>query len=407
MNHFRRKMMIALVCAGIVCLALLADRIPFFVYDETILYTDVREFFTIQHAVRLLPFLLIAAISSILIIGIVLLRRKAMKKRTSGTQGGNCTAGARYGKRSGRIPGENPSRFMKVRWTVMIVFGAAVMFGGIWTGATISGLEIPVLACPTNRQQLMESSCYFLAHLPELFEEYALPQLILFFASTAGFAVLLGRVICGFLCPMGLIQDTMHLIRQRTGEKGITMTKTRYRYLVPVKWLLILLMFSAVFLGGEFCSFCPALTTSPVFAGMQVSIYLSGFVMIAVLVGSFFKRRFWCNICPLGYLIGLLHHVSPFRIRKDTVSCTECGACYEACPMGIQTIYTERCKTDVTDANCIMCGECIRRCPEDNALSMTFAGKRIYTSSREQVMAGYKEIHIPNKRPDTEAYGKV
>ena len=78
MNHFRRKMMIALVCAGIVCLALLADRIPFFVYDETILYTDVREFFTIQHAVRLLPFLLIAAISSILIIGIVLLRRKAM-----------------------------------------------------------------------------------------------------------------------------------------------------------------------------------------------------------------------------------------------------------------------------------------------------------------------------------------
>ena len=109
----------------------------------------------------------------------------------------------------------------------MIVFGIAVMFGGIWTGVTISGIEIPVLACPTNRQQLMESSCYFLAHLPELFEEYALPQVILFFASTAGFAVLLGRVICGFLCPMGLIQDTMHLIRQRTGEKGITMTKTR------------------------------------------------------------------------------------------------------------------------------------------------------------------------------------
>ena len=58
--------------------------------------------------------------------------------------------------------------------------------------------------------------------------------------------------------------------------------------------------------------------------------------------------------------------------------------------MGIKQIYTEREKTDVTDMNCILCGECIRKCPEDNALAMTFAGKKIYTASRKQVMSGYE-----------------
>ena len=57
--------------------------------------------------------------------------------------------------------------------------------------------------------------------------------------------------------------------------------------------------------------------------------------------------------------------------------------------MGIRQIYTEREKADVTDMNCILCGECVKKCPEDNALAMTFAGKRIYTASRKQVMSGY------------------
>ena len=111
--------------------------------------------------------------------------------------------------------------------------------------------------------------------------------------------------------------------------------------------------------------------------------------MILVLIGSFFKRRFFCLICPLGTLLGLLHKVTPFRLKKDCTACTECGACYEACPMGIRQIYTEREKCDVTDINCILCGECIKKCPEDNALAMTFAGKKIYTASRKQVMSGY------------------
>ena len=272
----------------------------------------------------------------------------------------------------------------------MITFSLLVIFGGVLTGFKIRGIDFPVLACPTNLDQMMESSCYYLAHLPVLFEELTPVGIILFFASTIGFALFFGRIICGFLCPMGLLQDVMHVIRQKTKKKGLRIDESGYAKFVPVRWMMVILMFTLVFAGGEFCWFCPALATSPVMAGMQVSLYLSGFMMIFVLVGSFFKRRFWCNICPLGYMIGLAHRISPFRIKKDTQACTECGACYEACPMGIKMIYTERQKTDVTDINCIMCGECVRCCPEDHALAVTFVGKKLYEASRRSIMSGYE-----------------
>ena len=270
----------------------------------------------------------------------------------------------------------------------MLLFSFLMIFGGILLGARYAGVTVPVLSCPVNMSQLAESSCYYLAHLDELFTLKA-GDIILFFVSTVGFALLLGRMICGFLCPMGLIQDLMDLVRRRTKTEGITMNDRMYGALVPVRWTMLFLMLGLTFIGGNFCNFCPAVTLSPVLAGLQVSLFASGFAMVFVLIGSFFKRRFFCTICPLGYLLGLLHKVSPFRIRKDCTACTECGACYDACPMGIKAIYTERDREDVTDITCIMCGECVRKCPEDRALSVTCLGKSIYTASRDKVVGNY------------------
>jgi polyferredoxin len=189
---------------------------------------------------------------------------------------------------------------------------------------------------------------------------------------------------------MGLVQDVMHKIRQATKVEGIAMTERMYQALVPIRWVMLLLMIGLSFVGGNFCNFCPAIALTPVAAGLSVSLYASGFLMVFVLIASFFKRRFFCTICPLGYLMGLAHRVQPFRIKKDCTACTECGACYEACPMGIKQLYTEREQTDVTDISCIMCGECVRCCPEDCALSLTLFGKDIYVSKRSRVVEGYR-----------------
>lgn len=384
----KRRIAQVLCCAGLVLLAFFANRFPFYIYEEEELHTTLALFFSAEHLRRMIPLALILLLSAAGILLALRIRRQLLLsdplKRKS--------VRMRCQRAGGRVTIPKPSAFHIIRWVCMIVFSLVVMFGGIFLGFTIKGFSFPVLACPTNRDQLFESSCYFLAHIPVLLEEYTPAGIAVFVISTIGSAALLGRIICGFLCPMGLIQDLMHLIRRKTRVEGVFMEDKAYAWLLPVKWIMVLLMIGLVFAGGEFCNFCPALATSPVLAGMKVSLYLSAFMMILILIGSFFKRRLWCNICPLGYLIGLFHHVSPFRLKKDTVACTECGACYEACPMGIKIIYTEREKTDVTDINCILCGECIRRCPEDGALAMTFAGKQFYAASREKVVSGYSAV---------------
>lgn len=381
----RTKIMIVLCCLAMAAAAYFAWKLPFYEYAQDVYETSAGKWFTVEYVKALAPFLVILFLAAAGIVVCVQVRKSIRK---AGDFSGNFSR-MHMEQGSGKVKGQKRFGFMTIRWIIMIAAFLFLVYGGVLSGVHISAISIPAFFCPVNEQQLTEASCYFLAHIKELLQ-LPIKDILLFLVSTVGFTVLLGRMICGFLCPVGLVQDIMHAIRQKTKTEGISMTEKMYRGLVPVKWTMILLMLGLSFLGGNFCNFCPAITLSPAFAGMKVSLYVSGFMMVFVLIGSFFKRRIWCNICPLGYLIGLAHRISPFRLKKDCQACTECGACYEACPMGIKMIYTEREKTDVTDINCIMCGECVKKCPEDRALSMTFVGHGFYTASRKQVLSGYE-----------------
>ena len=300
-------------------------------------------------------------------------------------------------KPGGTVRGQRKFGFMTMRWLIMVVSFFALIYGVKWLGQGFGNIELPIFACPINQDQLIDSSCYTLAHLNSLVG-MSWSEIGIFLGSLLLSIVVLGRFICGFLCPMGLIQDLTHETRQGLKIEGLSLNEKLYSRLKPIKWTLLLLFLGLSFVGGNFCNICPAITVSPALAGFKVSLFLSGFFMIVVIIGSFFKRRFFCNICPLGYLIGLGHRISLFRIKKDGQACTECGACYEACPMGIKTIYTEREKSDVTTADCIMCGECIDKCPENKALAMSFGGVKFYKSSRKTFMSGHKKTEKRLKR---------
>ena len=384
MRKKKRIIAASAICAVLLALAYFALYLPFYKFAPESYGTSLEKILSIEYIKTLVPLFIIAGISALSIILIVCLRKRIMKKGKNGLQYAN-----RSGRGRGKFAKQKPAPFMIVRWIVMIVFSFMMIWGGLLFGLRSTDISIPVFSCPANNVQMTESSCYFLSHPMDLFEELPVKNIIIFFVSTLLFTVLLGRVMCGFLCPMGLVQDIMDKIRKKTKTKGVTANEKMYSVFKPIRWFMIILFFGIGFIGGNFCNICPAITVSPILAGIGVSLYVSGFLMIFILTGSFFKRRLFCNICPLGYLVGLFHRISPFRIKKDCTACTECGACYEACPMGIKTIYTERGKADVTEADCIMCGECIKCCPEDNALSLTCAGKKLYTASRKNIMSGY------------------
>ena len=381
----KKGLVTAIVCVMIVLVAYFAGQFGFFAYETNVYTTTAEQLFTIDHLTKLVPLLIIGLLTAIGIVACIVVRNHLMRRDTLRSP----YATRRAPSSNGRVRGRRVSAFMVVRWICMVGFFALMVFGGVLLGVRYSWISIPVLSCPANMSQLTEASCYYLAHLEEL-ASLPLMGIMVFVASTLGFVLVLGRVLCGFVCPMGLVQDVMHKIRQATKVEGIAMTERMYQALVPIRWVMLLLMIGLSFVGGNFCNFCPAIALTPVAAGLSVSLYASGFLMVFVLIASFFKRRFFCTICPLGYLMGLAYRVQPFRIKKDCTACTECGACYEACPMGIKQIYTEREQADVTDVSCIMCGECVRCCPEDRALSLTFLGKGIYVSKRSRVVQGYR-----------------
>ena len=385
MKPVKKIIITSLICAGLAAVAYFAYLIPFFEPETSDFSVSLEKLLSADYLKVLIPLFIMIGLTAAGIVLVVVLRRllaKAGKKPPR-------FADVRTAGQKGAPPRQKPVLFMVLRWIIMICFSLFAIWGGLIFGLGMSSLSIPVLSCPWNTEEMTSSSCYYLSHLNELFE---LPwyNILIFLASTVGFIILLGRVICGFLCPVGLMQDIMDKIRRRTKTEGIKMTEKMYKAATPIKWCLVLIMTGLCFAGGNFCNFCPAVAVSPVLAGMSTSLYVSGFLMILVLMGGFFKHRAFCMVCPLGTIMGFFHKLSLFRIKKDTQSCTECGACYEACPMGIKMIYTEREKVDVTSASCIMCGECIRCCPEDKALSMTCAGIKLYTSSRKTIMSGYE-----------------
>ena len=399
MKQAKKIWLTAGVCAAMFALAWFAWRLPFFEFREEYSAEQVGSFLSLKYLKNLLPLILILLLSALGILICIGVRKRIIRKDPAFGR----FFEARTGSGGKKVPGQRKLGFMTVRWAAMLGASFLMIFGGTALNLRFAEVSLPIFSCPVNTEQMTESSCYYLAHLNDLFE-LPLKDILLFFGTTIGFALLLGRVICGFLCPMGLLQDVVHGIRQKARVEGVAMTDKMYAALTPVKWMMVFLLLGLSFLGGNFCNFCPLVAVSPILAGIQTSLYFSGFFMIFALIGSFFKRRFFCLICPLGVLLGLLHKITPFRIKKDCTACTECGACYEACPMGIKQIYTEREKTDVTDMNCILCGECIRKCPEDNALAMTFAGKKIYTASRKQVMSGY---HAEGRKQDRRRGGSV
>lgn len=270
----------------------------------------------------------------------------------------------------------------KIRWVIMIVSFVCLVFGAHIFGKTFGDSQIPVFACGHNTDQLIGSHCYYLTHLNELFEYHTVGYIIKFFVGFILISIVFGRMLCGFVCPMGLIQDIIYKIREFLKIKGFTPSEKTYQILRILKYEILALFLGGAFLGFNFCNICPALVTSVPTSGLKYNVYIGVVTIVVVFVGSFFKRRFWCNICPLGFLVGLFSKISIFRLKKDCTACTECRACYEACPMGIKSIYTERENEDITTENCIMCTECVKKCPEDNAIYMSVFNKKYYVSSR-------------------------
>ena len=186
--------------------------------------------------------------------------------------------------------------------------------------------------------------------------------------------VLLGRFICGFLCPFGWFQDLLHKL---PGKKLSTakLKPLRYlKYVILVVFVILLPAFVTNSLGmGDpfFCKYiCPqgvlegAIPLSLANSGIRAALghlFTFKFTVLAlfIILSILFYRPFCKWICPLGAIYSLFNKVSFLKIQVDHEKCVGCQKCSRVCKMDVNVVDTPN------HPECIRCGECMKACPTD------------------------------------------
>ena len=195
--------------------------------------------------------------------------------------------------------------------------------------------------------------------------------------------MILGRFICGFLCPFGWFQDLLHKI---PGKKFSTarLKLLRYlKYMILIVFVILLPMFvtNSVGMGDPFfCKYiCPqgvlegaiplSLGNTAIRSALGTLFSFKCLILITVVVLSILFYRPFCKwICPLGAIYSLFNKISFLNIKVESSKCVGCNKCSKACKMDIDV-----CKTP-NHPECIRCGACIKACPKD-AIQYQFLGK--------------------------------
>jgi ferredoxin-type protein NapH len=190
-----------------------------------------------------------------------------------------------------------------------------------------------------------------------------------------------GRLICGWACPFGLIQELLHKIPSKKFSIPRNLKYLKYAFLLFFVILLPLVVVDG-FGYGElwFCKYiCPAGTLE---AGLPMlmlqpalsqTIGLVFFNKLTILIGfviwSVLASRPFCRTtCPLGAFYALFQKIKVVKLRLSEENCTKCEACHSVCPMGIKFNEAPQ------DAECIYCLKCMKEACKFEAISIEIAG---------------------------------
>ena len=209
--------------------------------------------------------------------------------------------------------------------------------------------------------------------------------------------LLLGRVYCSVVCPLGILQDV--ILRVKKWYYRLVKKRKRFkaRYDRPWNWVRygVLGIVAVLFAVGisyplllldpysNFGRIAVALVRPAAVAGNNLvagwmnaagnyTLYhlqqldlttvvavVAGVVLLMLVVMVWRRGRLWCNsICPVGTLLGLISRFSLFKVRIDRNKCTHCGLCASTCKSHCMDF-----RTGTVDASrCVDCFDCLESC---------------------------------------------
>ena len=265
-------------------------------------------------------------------------------------------------------------------------FAEGSIYRGRVKGVCVPGLNCyscpgAIGACPLGSLQSALSDIQF--------------KLPLYIAGTLIiFGILLGRAVCAFLCPFGLIQELLYKIPSPKIKKNKWTRRLSYlKYAILLAFVFAAPIYYMITSGAAvpaFCKYiCPAGTLEggiPLVAANKSLQSLAGglfvrkvVVLITVVALSVFLYRFFCRfLCPLGAIYSFLffNRHAIIGVDVDQSKCTDCGNCVRFCKMDTRRI---------NDRECLRCGDCKQVCRENAIISKPHIHKKYKNKKRNEI----------------------
>ena len=247
-------------------------------------------------------------------------------------------------------------------------FKTGKIYGGKWKQLCVPGMNC--YSCPGAKGSCPIGALQAVIGSPKYKFSYYVVGFLFFVGA------LIGRGVCGYLCPFGLVQDLLHKIpfvkkiETFKGDKALRKAK----YLILLVFVILLPLFLVDIIGQGAPYFCklicpvgmmeggiPLVLMNKSMRGAIGFLYAwKGLILILTIFLSIVIYRPFCKyICPLGAIYSLFNSVSLFRYTLDHQKCIHCGRCKAVCEMQCDPVK------NCNDLECIRCGKCKNACPVD------------------------------------------
>ena len=179
------------------------------------------------------------------------------------------------------------------------------------------------------------------------------------------YALVGGRVFCGWVCPVNAVTDGAAWLRRRLKIGSGRAPRSSLR-----TWLAGAVLVACAVTGSAVWEWVNPVSMTQralIFGGSVAWGAAAAVFLFDLLVAP----RGWCgHVCPVGATYALIGHKSLLRVSaRHSSRCDDCADCYTVCPEPQVIALPLKGKGGagpvITDRNCTNCGRCIDVCGPD------------------------------------------
>jgi len=202
-----------------------------------------------------------------------------------------------------------------------------------------------------------------------LLADWTVPRWTWLGLAVLAITAFLGRVFCGWVCPLGTLQQLVSWLAGPTRRKAVE--ANRYRPWFATKYVVAAVLLVWAALGANHVGWLDPLpllhrafaaAVRPLWIGVpSPGGWLSFALLGAILLASAWMPRCFCRaVCPAGALMGVVARLAPVRIHRAAESCNDCKLCLFACQGADEPLGRHRV------AECHVCLNCLDACGQQS-----------------------------------------